>query len=464
MVLTQEELDRKKFSGEGTGITRKPVPTVKGMLGAADRAIGRGVDALVSVPGKVMNAITPERRGYSGEVDPVAAVGGFMSRAARSAPNTFGGAEMAASAGQRPLQGFGFGSAARAEQPAPVAAQMDVPVLDDQSKVAAKENLTGTAAPPSTPANPVAQPQGFKSTLSNGLTMTGDMQGNRTYTMGTPGQDGYGMMTVRGGQNAMAAQNLAGSRPQQAQQPYPFEGSPEDRSRFMQQPTPPAMQDGNTSAFPGLNPAFVRIREQQEAEKAAKEQLAGLDPRSGWGWKGRRELYLAQQGLGQRASEEQTRAVMDAARLLSGQQQNQAQIAEQQRQFNEGAPLRQAETEAKQLEAGYTRMKNELAQRWQQATDPKEKEALYRQMLGMEGKEPRNNIETVDVPNPADPMGGTMKVPARINPDGTYTRLQEQGGQQDDPWARIQGNPARLNAFNALPPEKKAEFIQKLYQ
>ena len=115
--------------------------------------------------------------------------------------------------------------------------------------------------------------------------------------------------------------------------------------------------------------------------------------------------------------------------ITSGQQQNQAQLAEQRRQFDEQAPGRQADAEAKQLEAGYSRQKNELAQRWQQATDPKEKEALYRQMLGMEGKEPRNNVETVDVPNPADPMGGTMKVPARINPDGTYTRLQEQGGQ-----------------------------------
>ena len=267
------------------------------------------------------------------------------------------------------------------------------------------------------------------------------------------------MMTVRGGQSAMAAQNLSGARPQ-AQSPYSFDGSPEDRARFMQQPTRPTMQDGNTIASEPA--AYLGVRDRHEANRAARENLAVLDPRSGWGWKGRRELYLAQQGLGQRASEEQTRAVMDAARLLSGQQQNQAQIAEQQRQFNEGAPLRQAETEAKQLEAGYSRMKNELAQRWQQATDPKEKEALYRQMLGMEGKEPRSNIETVDVPNPDDPTGGTMKVPARINPDGTYTRLQEQGGQQQAAQAPqsaidyLKKNPGQAAAFKQkygyLPP------------
>ena len=316
----------------------------------------------------------------------------------------------------------------------------------DPSKVAARENLARTAATPSTPANPVATPPVAGPT--------------NMITAGAQGQDGYGM-AKRGlsdgtgaiGTNRMGAGQVGG---------YSFRGTGADFASFARQPTMPALQDGNTVASQPA--AYLGVRDRHEANNAARDNLAGLDPRSGWGWKGRRELYLAQQGLGQRASEEQTRAVMDAARLLSGQQQNQAQIAEQQRQFNEGAPLRQAETEAKQLEAGYTRMKNELAQRWQQATDPKEKEALYRQMLGMEGKEPRNNIETVDVPNPADPMGGTMKVPARINPDGTYTRLQEQGGQQDDPWARIQGNPARLNAFNALPPEKKAEFIQKLYQ
>jgi hypothetical protein len=321
-----------------------------------------------------------------------------------------------AQAGAQTAAGLGIGGLWPAHTPGSAVAA--APPAAGQPE-AARENLTGTPASAATPANPVVQPQGFRSVLSNGLTMTGDVQGNRTYTMGTPGQDGYGMMTVRGGQNAMAAQNLAGARPQQA-------GS-------VQQPAQRAMQDGNTSAFPGLNPAFVRIREQQEAEKAAKEQLAGLDPRSGWGWKGRQDLYKHQQGLDQRASEEQTQAQLEAARLLSGQQQNQANLAEQQRQFDEQAPGRQAETEVKQLEAGYSRQKNELAQRWQQATDPKEKEALYRQMLGMEGKDPRNNVETVDVPNPDDPMGGTMKVPARINPDGTYTRLQEQGGQGGKP-------------------------------
>ena len=162
-------------------------------------------------------------------------------------------------------------------------------------------------------------------------------------TASTQDQDGYGM-AKRGlsdgtgaiGTNRMGKGQVGG---------YSFRGTGADFARFARQPTMPALQDGNTVASQPA--AYLGVRDRHEASKAAQANLAGLDPRSGWGWKGRRELYLAQQGLGQRASEEQTRAVMDAARLLSGQQQNQAQIAEQQRQFNEGAPLRQAETEAK---------------------------------------------------------------------------------------------------------------------
>ena len=345
-----------------------------------------------------------------------------------------------------PPASLGIGGLRPAHTPgAAIAAATPQQPPAEPAKVAARENLTGTAAPPSTPANPVAQPP-----VAAGPT--------NMITASTQGQDGYGM-AKRGlsdgtgaiGTNRMGKGQVGG---------YSFRGTGADFARFARQPTMPALQDGNTVASQPA--AYLGVRDRHEASRAAQANLAGLDPRFGWGWKGRRELYLAQQGLGQRASEEQTRAVMDAARLLSGQQQNQAQIAEQQRQFNEGAPLRQAETEAKQLEAGYSRMKNELAQRWQQATDPKEKEALYRQMLGMEGKEPRSNIETVDVPNPDDPTGGTMKVPARINPDGTYTRLQEQGGQQQAAQAPqsaidyLKKNPGQAAAFKQkygyLPP------------
>ncbi len=39
--------------------------------------------------------------------------------------------------------------------------------------------------------------QNFKSVLANGITYEGDLQGNRKFTMGTPGQDGYGLIAVK---------------------------------------------------------------------------------------------------------------------------------------------------------------------------------------------------------------------------------------------------------------------------
>ena len=316
----------------------------------------------------------------------------------------------------------------------------NVPTLINQSKVA----VAGGAQA----AQPAAeQQQAFRSLLGNGITMTGDMQGNRTYTMGTHGQDGYGRMVVPGGQNAMAAQNLVGVRPQ-AQSPYSFDGPAEDRARFMRQPTRPAMQDGNTVA--NERPIYQQVRDRHNGA-AGMEAPKYLGPESGLGWKTRLAKYNAELDAYEKLTGQKTAMDLEAMRQAGAGQrsiadanaraaENQAQLAEQRRQFDEQAPGRQADAEAKQLEAGYSRMKNELAQRWQQATDPKEKEALYRQMLGMEGKEPRSNVETVDVPNPDDPMGGTMKVPARINPDGTYTRLQEQGGQQQ--WPQSPPDPA----------------------
>lgn len=471
MALTQEELDRLKFSGEG--ISRKEVPTMLELARRGDAVLGKGInyigENLPKVPERVLAAVTPERRGVSGEVDPIKATGRFLSSLVSSAPNTFSGAEMAASAGQRPLQGFGFGSEAMAEQPAPAATQMDVPVLDDQSKVAARENLTGT------PANLVAQPQGFRSVLSNGLTMTGDMQGNRTYTMGTPGQDGYGMMTVRGGQNAMAAQNLAGARPQQAQSPYTFEGSPEDRSRFMQQPTQPAMQDGNTSAFPGLNPAFVRIREQQEAEKAAKEQLAKLDPRSGWGWKGRQELYKNQQALDQRDREVQARSDIasmqetgnDRRAMMNLAAENQRNQMEQQR-FLAQYPGQVLDNQIKlddlanRQEVGALR--NQLRTLTPGTPQYDEIERRLATLSGKFGEQKEPNIQMIEEQlDPTDPSSPMVKRPVRINRDGSYTRMNENVAPTAvTAESIIMNDPLSAERYAKLSPEDRTRMIQEM--
>ena len=240
------------------------------------------------------------------------------------------------------------------------------------------------------------------------------------------------MMTVRGGQNAMAAQNLAGSRPQQAQSPYTVDGSPEDRSKFAQQPTQPAMQDGNTSAFPGLNPAFVRIREQQEAEKAAKEQLAGLDPRSGWGWKGRQDLYKHQQGIDQRDREVGARTMMDAAQLQAGQQQAAAALAQGDRQFNAEQQGRDVDMQAKRLAVQSEQKRQEIIKRLDTTTDPNERRALQGQLLAMQGKDPAQKYQVVTREG-FDPVTNMpTKTPYAVNQDDPTQsfEIRGQGGQQ----------------------------------
>jgi hypothetical protein len=325
-------------------------------------------------------------------------------------------------------------------QPAPVTKQPVVPVLGNQSKVA-----VAGGAPAAQPAAGQQQ-QAFRSLLGNGLTMTGDMQGNRTYTMGTPGQDGYGMMTVRGGQNAMGGQSSAagldlGAVARQNLQGrgqvsgYSFEGGGADFAKFAQQPTRPAMQDGNTSAYPGLNPAFVRIREQQEAEKAAKEQLAGLDPRSGWGWKGRQDLYKHQQGLDQRDREVGTRAMMDAAQLQAGQQQAAAALAQGDRQFNAEQQGRDVDMQAKQLEIQSEQKRQEIIKQLDTTTDPNERRALQGQLLAMQGKDPAQKYQVVTREG-FDPVTNMpTKTPYAVNQDDPTQsfEIRGQGGQENTP-------------------------------
>lgn len=339
-------------------------------------------------------------------------------------------------------------------QPPPGTGQPTVPVLTGQSKAA--PGATTTVQPQA------AQQPAFQSLLGNGMTMTGDMQGNRTYTMGTPGQDGYGKMVVPGGQNAMAAQNLSGARPQ-AQSPYSFDGSSEDRARFMQQPTQPAIQDGNTVS--PQRAAYLQVRDRAETDRAAREQLAGLDPRSGWGWKGRRELYLANRGLDQRSDEEQNRTAIEAARMLAGQNQANAALAEQRRQFDEQAPGRQADLEAKQHEVGFSRQKQAVLDRLDATEDPEERRVLTGQLLAMQGKEPPNKYQVV-TREEIDPVTRMpIKTPMVIDPNNPARAYEVRGQgamEADAAMSVINGNPRYQEAYRAASPEQQAEMLRKV--
>ena len=324
-------------------------------------------------------------------------------------------------------------------QPPPGTGQPTVPVLTGQSKAA--PGATTTVQPQA------AQQPAFQSLLGNGMTMTGDMQGNRTYTMGTPGQDGYGKMVVPGGQNAMAAQNLSGARPQ-ARSPYSFDGSPEDRARFMQQPTQPPGQNGNTVA--PQRAAYLQVRDRAEADRAAREQLAGLDPRSGWGWKGRQELYKHQQALDQRDREVDARTMMDAAQLQVGQQQAAAALAQGQQQFDAQQQGRDVDMQAKQLEIQSLQKRQEIINRLDTTTDPNERRALQGQLLAMQGKDPAQKYQVVTRKG-FDPVTQMpTETPYAVN--------------QDDPTQsfEISGQPTREN-YEAAPRDVKARIPGQVY-
>ena len=318
--------------------------------------------------------------------------------------------------------------------------QPAVPVLGNQSKVAVPGQQPVAAAPK------------FRSTLANGLTVEGDVQGNKTYTMGTPGQDGYGMMTVRGGQDttggqpraagldlgAVARQNLQG-RGQVGG--YSFQGGGADFAKFAQQPTRPALQDGNTVS--PQRAAYLQVRDRAEADRAAREQLAGLDPRSGWGWKGRQELYKNQQALDQRDREVGTRAMMDAARMQQSDQQAAAALAQGDRQFYAEQQGRDMDVQAKQLAVQSEQKRQEIIKRLDTTTDPNERRALQGQLLAMQGKDPAQKYQVVTREG-FDPVTNMpTKTPYAVN--------------QDDPTQsfEIRGEGGQQQQFAPMPREKK---------
>lgn len=112
--------------------------------------------------------------------------------------------------------------------------------------------------------NAPAEP--FKATLQGGITYTGDMQGNRTYTMGTPGQDGYGRMTV--------APGSASTGSLRAPSPYSVVGDKQAQDVF-NAPSGPAPAPAPMDALNGGS--RMAMLEQQQARQTAPATRAPID-------------------------------------------------------------------------------------------------------------------------------------------------------------------------------------------
>lgn len=324
-----------------------------------------------------------------------------------------------------------------------------VPVLSGQSKVAVDQ--PGQE-------RPGQQQSGPQPTVKDGWTSTTDQSvyGGQVLSM-NPGQEGggwgYQSGPARGnlGMNSVARQNLQG-RGQVGG--YSFEGRGADFARFAQQPTRPAGWDGNTVASQPA--AYLGVRDRYDANRAAQDQLAGLDPRSGWGWKGRQDLYKHQQGLDQRDREVGTRAMMDAAQLQAGQQQAAAALAQGDRQFNAEQQGRDVDMQAKQLEIQSEQKRQEIIKQLDTTTDPNERRALQGQLLAMQGKDPAQKYQVVTREG-FDPVTNMpTKTPYAVNQDDPTQsfEIRGEGGQQQQPTPAPQAaldylkkNPGQAAAF-----------------
>lgn len=350
----------------------------------------------------------------------------------------------------------------------------------------AATNLAGSNAQAATTQEtgpPVAaRLQGFRSTLANGLTVGGDVQGNKTYTMGTPGQDGYGVMTVRGGQNAMGGQARTQETPEAfltdvARQNlqgrgqaggYSFQGGGADFAKFAQQPTRPSMQDGNTVA--NERPAYLQVRDRYEAG-GGMEKPKYLGPESGLGWKTRLAKYNAELDAYENMTGQ--RNAMDIAAMREAGAGRQSLL--QARGVNDANAIAAArladdqgvnalDMQAKQLEIQSAQQRQEIIKRLDTTTDPNERRALQGQLLAMQGKDPAQKYQVVTREG-FDPVTNMpTKTPYAVNQDDPTQsfEIRGQGGQQPDAMGVINGNPAYAKAYSAASPEQQAEMLKKV--
>lgn len=173
------------------------------------------------------------------------------------------------------LPWFGQGGALQSIGTAPTTAPVTQPVASwprgqAVAPVAAtpatlKMDVTPAVNTPSSyKTNAPAEP--FKATLQGGITYTGDMQGNRTYTMGTPGQDGYGRVTVTPGSAPTGSLRSAS--------PYSVVGDKQTQDIF-NAPSGPAPAPAPMDALNGGSRAAML--EQQQVRQAAPAAFAPID-------------------------------------------------------------------------------------------------------------------------------------------------------------------------------------------
>lgn len=343
----------------------------------------------------------------------------------------------------------------------------------------AKSAASQQQARPSPVGAPHTSP-GVAASLRDGLRYTADASGNRTYSMGTPGQAGYGKITVPGRQPAR--QRVASGVPQMgAGSGYSFEGSAEDAARFF---APVARTAGSIRGpqDSGQRAAFLAQRAQ---EQGTARQLAAptyLGPESGLGWKTRLAMYKEQmdaynQALG-RDSALDIEAMREAGAgdraLLHAAGVNERNAIDRLRL---GGDLKTQAYDIQEKQLGMQEKRaqldfaNEVANLRRQlaAAEPgtPEHEQLTRKLIAMsnnEAQEQRPDVRVIDVPVPGDSMGATRQVPIRLDPSsGTYTEMRHVGesGARARLLQEIHSDKNLSEAFAKKSPAEQEAYIKE---
>lgn len=280
-----------------------------------------------------------------------------------------------------------------------------------------------------------------QSTSTDGTVGAND--GRRTYSMGTPGQDGYGRVSVRPGndvgQSARSAlSTMPGQRTAQVGDGLTATGSQDAISRL--------------SAPVGKVDYSSPIYQRYEAENRAKEAYVNREPSSplasnvpqapkymskdegiaqGLGWKGRLAKYQADLDSYNKATGNQNALDVEAMReagagrraLLQAQGVNDQNAIAQQRLRGELAlnqsriGTEQISQQKGQMEVDQAKKMNDLNDQYLAEKDPVKQKALGNQLLTMNGKNTKDwQITTREEPlDPENPMLGTTKRPYAVN-------------------------------------------------
>ncbi len=279
----------------------------------------------------------------------------------------------------------------------------------------------------STPAKP------FQTTLANGITYSGGQEdGSRVFTVGTRGQDGYGYMKVKSGQNLdrpTAKIGFHGSQQQAGKVPgYSFEGTAEDAAKF----SAPVARPAPTPATLGMQGGDYRqVRAAHEAAKGSQPMPEYIGPEGGWGWKGRGEIYRAQ--LADRLSRDNNamqeggadrRAMIQASGVSDRNILDAARLGLEHQKFAGEQGMQALDMQGKQLELGYSKdmaeARRNLANLKPGTPEYAEAERRYGTLLGR-SLERKPEIEKLKVEGP---NGGSSERLVRMNPDGTVSEVR----------------------------------------